>query len=104
MLKKKTTAEDWAETVLAISKLYDQTPSTICFFNSSSVSFFFQSKPYIFDRVFQSNTSQEQVYNDCAKKIVKGKATLTIRKCLVFVWISVLKTDATIAFFYILHL
>ncbi|XP_010005340.1 PREDICTED: kinesin-1 heavy chain [Chaetura pelagica] len=30
-----------------------------------------QSKPYIFDRVFQSNTSQEQVYNDCAKKIVK---------------------------------
>ena len=33
----------------------------------------FQSKPYAFDRVFQSNTSQEQVYNDCAKKIVKGK-------------------------------
>uniref|UniRef100_A0A8C0UUL2 Kinesin-like protein n=1 Tax=Cyanistes caeruleus TaxID=156563 RepID=A0A8C0UUL2_CYACU len=31
----------------------------------------FISKPYIFDRVFQSNTSQEQVYNDCAKKIVK---------------------------------
>nr|XP_008532342.1 PREDICTED: kinesin-1 heavy chain [Equus przewalskii] len=31
----------------------------------------FQSKPYAFDRVFQSNTSQEQVYNDCAKKIVK---------------------------------
>ncbi|XP_068790509.1 kinesin-1 heavy chain isoform X5 [Struthio camelus] len=30
-----------------------------------------ESKPYIFDRVFQSNTSQEQVYNDCAKKIVK---------------------------------
>lgn len=35
----------------------------------------FQSKPYAFDRVFQSNTSQEQVYNDCAKKIVKGKYT-----------------------------
>ncbi|XP_062981349.1 kinesin-1 heavy chain isoform X1 [Elgaria multicarinata webbii] len=29
------------------------------------------SKPYAFDRVFQSLTSQEQVYNDCAKKIVK---------------------------------
>ncbi|KAM3821336.1 kinesin-1 heavy chain isoform 2-T2 [Vipera latastei] len=29
------------------------------------------SKPYIFDHVFQSHTSQEQVYNDCAKKIVK---------------------------------
>nr|XP_058914278.1 kinesin-1 heavy chain isoform X2 [Kogia breviceps] len=29
------------------------------------------SKPYAFDRVFQSNSSQEQVYNDCAKKIVK---------------------------------
>ncbi|KAM7176446.1 kinesin-1 heavy chain isoform 4-T4 [Macrochelys suwanniensis] len=30
-----------------------------------------QSKPYVFDHVFQSSTSQEQVYNDCAKKIVK---------------------------------
>ncbi|XP_066483307.1 kinesin-1 heavy chain [Tiliqua scincoides] len=29
------------------------------------------SKPYAFDRVFQSHTTQEQVYNDCAKKIVK---------------------------------
>ncbi|KAG9476464.1 hypothetical protein GDO78_003162 [Eleutherodactylus coqui] len=29
------------------------------------------SKPYIFDRVFQSNTSQEQVYNTCARAIVK---------------------------------
>uniref|UniRef100_A0A7M4EJ40 Kinesin-like protein n=1 Tax=Crocodylus porosus TaxID=8502 RepID=A0A7M4EJ40_CROPO len=29
------------------------------------------SKPYVFDRVFQSSTTQEQVYNDCAKKIVK---------------------------------
>ncbi|MBN3278979.1 KINH protein, partial [Polyodon spathula] len=28
-------------------------------------------KPYAFDRVFQSNTSQEQVYNLCAQKIVK---------------------------------
>jgi hypothetical protein len=29
------------------------------------------SKPYAFDHVFQSSISQEQVYNDCAKKIVK---------------------------------
>ncbi|KAM4705513.1 kinesin-1 heavy chain [Rhinophrynus dorsalis] len=29
------------------------------------------SKPYAFDRVFQSSTSQEQVYNACAKAIVK---------------------------------
>ncbi|OCT73907.1 kinesin-1 heavy chain [Xenopus laevis] len=29
------------------------------------------SKPYAFDRVFQSNTTQEQVYNACAKAIVK---------------------------------
>lgn len=43
------------------------------FLNSFMCLSFFQSKPYIFDRVFQSNTSQEQVYNDCAKKIVKGK-------------------------------
>ncbi|KAJ3595000.1 hypothetical protein NHX12_004305, partial [Muraenolepis orangiensis] len=29
------------------------------------------SKPYAFDRVFSSNTSQEQVYNACAQRIVK---------------------------------
>ncbi|XP_051984020.1 kinesin-1 heavy chain-like [Xyrauchen texanus] len=28
-------------------------------------------KPYMFDRVFQSNTTQEQVYNACAQEIVK---------------------------------
>uniref|UniRef100_A0AAY4AQD2 Kinesin-like protein n=1 Tax=Denticeps clupeoides TaxID=299321 RepID=A0AAY4AQD2_9TELE len=28
-------------------------------------------KPYVFDRVLQSNTTQEQVYNSCAQKIVK---------------------------------
>ncbi|XP_075068147.1 kinesin-1 heavy chain [Mixophyes fleayi] len=29
------------------------------------------TKPYAFDRVFQSSTSQEQVYNACARAIVK---------------------------------
>uniref|UniRef100_A0A3B3RE53 Kinesin family member 5A n=1 Tax=Paramormyrops kingsleyae TaxID=1676925 RepID=A0A3B3RE53_9TELE len=28
-------------------------------------------KPYVFDRVFPCNTTQEQVYNTCAKQIVK---------------------------------
>ncbi|XP_043939543.1 kinesin heavy chain isoform X2 [Protopterus annectens] len=28
-------------------------------------------KPYVFDRVFPTNTTQEQVYNACAKQIVK---------------------------------
>nr|XP_015199674.1 PREDICTED: kinesin heavy chain isoform 5A isoform X3 [Lepisosteus oculatus] len=28
-------------------------------------------KPYVFDRVFPTNTTQEQVYNTCAKQIVK---------------------------------
>uniref|UniRef100_A0A8C1LVI6 Kinesin-like protein n=1 Tax=Cyprinus carpio TaxID=7962 RepID=A0A8C1LVI6_CYPCA len=28
-------------------------------------------KPYVFDRVFQSNTTQEQVYTACAQQIVK---------------------------------
>ena len=32
-----------------------------------------QGKPYHFDRVFQSNTTQEQFYNAVAQKIVKGK-------------------------------
>uniref|UniRef100_A0A8C1PK48 Kinesin-like protein n=1 Tax=Cyprinus carpio TaxID=7962 RepID=A0A8C1PK48_CYPCA len=35
------------------------------------LSFSLQGKPYVFDRVFQSNTTQEQVYNACAQKIVK---------------------------------
>lgn len=30
----------------------------------------------MFDRVFQSSTTQEQVYNACAQKIVKGEVTL----------------------------
>ncbi|XP_053554262.1 kinesin heavy chain [Bombina bombina] len=30
-----------------------------------------QSKPYVYDKVFTPNTSQEQVYNVCAKQIVK---------------------------------
>ncbi|EPQ14108.1 Kinesin-1 heavy chain [Myotis brandtii] len=39
------------------------------------------TKPYAFDRVFQSNTSQEQVYNDCAKKIVKvSKTNLSVHE------------------------
>lgn len=32
----------------------------------------FQGKPYYFDRVFQSNTTQEQFYNAVAQKIVRG--------------------------------
>uniref|UniRef100_A0A2K5ZN26 Kinesin-like protein n=1 Tax=Mandrillus leucophaeus TaxID=9568 RepID=A0A2K5ZN26_MANLE len=31
----------------------------------------YQGKPYVFDRVLPPNTSQEQVYNACAKQIVK---------------------------------
>lgn len=34
---------------------------------------FFQGKPYYFDRVFQSNTTQEQFYNAVAQKIVRGE-------------------------------
>lgn len=41
--------------------------------HSFSVFLSLQGKPYMFDRVFQSNTSQEQVYNACAQKIVKGE-------------------------------
>lgn len=31
-----------------------------------------QGKPYYFDRVFQSNTTQVQFYNAVAQKIVRG--------------------------------
>lgn len=32
----------------------------------------------MFDRVFPTNTTQEQVYNTCAKQIVKGRDVVTI--------------------------
>lgn len=31
-----------------------------------------QGKPYVFDRVLPPNSTQEQVYNQCAKQIVRG--------------------------------
>uniref|UniRef100_A0A8C6T7S7 Kinesin-like protein n=1 Tax=Neogobius melanostomus TaxID=47308 RepID=A0A8C6T7S7_9GOBI len=31
----------------------------------------FGGRPYVFDKVFPTNTTQEQVYNTCAKQIVK---------------------------------
>lgn len=34
--------------------------------------FFLQGKSFSFDRVFPTNTTQEQVYNTSAKQIVKG--------------------------------
>uniref|UniRef100_A0A3P8YEA5 Kinesin-like protein n=1 Tax=Esox lucius TaxID=8010 RepID=A0A3P8YEA5_ESOLU len=36
-----------------------------------TLSFVSQGKSYVFDRVFPTNTTQEQVYNTCAKQIVK---------------------------------
>lgn len=33
-----------------------------------------QGKSYVFDQVFPTNTTQEQVYNTCAKQIVKGES------------------------------
>lgn len=38
-----------------------------------------QGKPYMFDRVLPPNTTQEQVYDQCAKQIVKGANAHTCR-------------------------
>lgn len=38
-----------------------------------------QGKPYVFDRVLPPNTTQEQVYDQCAKQIVKGANVHTCR-------------------------
>lgn len=35
----------------------------------------FQGKPYVFDQVFTPNTEQVQVYDTCARQIVKGWCT-----------------------------
>lgn len=37
----------------------------------------FQGKPYVFDQVFTPNTEQVQVYDTCARQIVKGSAQHT---------------------------
>lgn len=39
--------------------------------------FFLQGKPYIFDRVLPPNTEQVEVYENCAKQIVKGEVSFS---------------------------
>lgn len=41
-----------------------------------------QGKPYVFDRVFPPNTTQEQVYHACAMQIVKGNGCIFECICL----------------------
>lgn len=53
-----------------ISWTYTVQQSTMLLSPATSFS---QGKPYYFDRVFQSNTTQEQFYNAVAQKIVRGK-------------------------------
>lgn len=46
-----------------------------------------QGKAYVFDRVFPTNSTQEQVYSTCAKQIVKGESH-TCFFCLHDVWVT----------------
>lgn len=46
-----------------------------------------QGKSYSFDKVFPTNTTQEQVYNTCAKQIVKG-LHVRLPSLLVGYWMS----------------
>lgn len=39
-----------------------------------------QGKSFSFDRVFPTNTTQEQVYNTSAKQIVKGGTAMVARR------------------------
>lgn len=43
----------------------------LIYYSFSNVFFFFQGKVYVFDKVFKPNASQEKVYNEAAKAIVK---------------------------------
>lgn len=54
-----------------------------------------QGKPYVFDRVFPTNTTQEQVYNTCAKQIVKGKAKIVHVLAYVFIIINLFRCIGT---------
>uniref|UniRef100_A0A8C9RQM4 Kinesin heavy chain n=1 Tax=Scleropages formosus TaxID=113540 RepID=A0A8C9RQM4_SCLFO len=51
--------------------LYRRTSTSWRVFNYVNVFVSSQGKSYVFDRVFPTNTTQEQVYNTCAKQIVK---------------------------------
>uniref|UniRef100_A0A3Q2USG8 Kinesin-like protein n=1 Tax=Haplochromis burtoni TaxID=8153 RepID=A0A3Q2USG8_HAPBU len=52
-------------------------------------------KPYYFDRVFQSKTTQEEFYNAVAQKIVKGKLCTMKYQLLLF-----FATDSVLSYFY----
>lgn len=49
-----------------------------------------QGKAYVFDRVFPTNSTQEQVYSTCAKQIVKGESHTWFCGvfCLHDVWVA----------------
>lgn len=50
----------------------------------SSILLLQQGKVYIYDKVLKPNVTQEQVYNEVAKPIVKGMVAL----CLSLAWAS----------------
>ncbi|KFO34676.1 Kinesin heavy chain isoform 5C [Fukomys damarensis] len=54
-----------------------------------------QGKPYVFDRVLPPNTTQEQVYNACAKQIVKGsfKPAFVSQRSFFFVGLALAPED-----------
>lgn len=47
----------------------------------------FQGKPYVFDRVLPPNTEQVQVYDTCARQIVKGQFTWLTFYIFVYIFI-----------------
>lgn len=72
-----------------MSFLFVQTTKTFCLFPARKISnevlyknvmyvCVLQAKPYVFDRVFPTNCTQEQVYNACAKQIVKGISNIHV--------------------------
>uniref|UniRef100_A0A671T7R7 Kinesin-like protein n=1 Tax=Sinocyclocheilus anshuiensis TaxID=1608454 RepID=A0A671T7R7_9TELE len=66
--KNSNRKQIFSDYVIRMKHAYRQTMSHSLYV---CLSLSLQGKPYVFDRVFQSNTSQEQVYNACAQKIVK---------------------------------
>ena len=68
----------WGTLVILIAK--SKITNQIYFWNNDLIlsPCLFQSKPDAFDRGFASNTSQEQVYNACAQRIVKGESSLPL--------------------------
>lgn len=73
---KKIVQWAWKSRAAVVQQTLNSWWYTLLFLTASTSCL--KGKPYYFDRVFQSKTTQEEFYNAVAQKIVKGKLCIGI--------------------------